>query len=257
MPQTTLGVIVGNRDFFPDPLVVEARRDIERLFEELGIEAVMLDESQSKLGSVETWAHAQRCAELFRANRDRIDGVLVSLPNFGDEKGVADTLKLAELNVPVLVQGYPDDLDQFGVDRRRDAFCGKISVCNNLRQYGIPFTLTELHTVPIPSEEFRRRPARFPVGLPRGAGPAPRPHRRCRRPAQRVQHDALQRETAPGGRHQRHHHRPLGRVRPRAQTRRRRRARRAQAWPISAATPMPPACRRSLVAADGQARRRA
>ena len=156
MPQATLGVIVGNRDFFPDPLVVEARRDIERLFAELGIEAVMLDESQSKLGSVETWAHAQRCAELFRANRDRIAGVLVSLPNFGDEKGVAETLKLAELNVPVLVQGYPDDLGQLGVDRRRDAFCGKISVCNNLRQYGVPFTLTELHTVPIPSEEFRR-----------------------------------------------------------------------------------------------------
>ena len=156
MPQATLGVIVGNRDFFPDPLVVEARRDIERLFAELGIEAVMLDESQSKLGSVETWAHAQRCAELFRANRDRIAGVLVSLPNFGDEKGVADTLKLAELNVPVLVQGYPDDLGQLGVDRRRDAFCGKISVCNNLRQYGVPFTLTELHTVAIQSEEFRR-----------------------------------------------------------------------------------------------------
>ena len=155
MPIATLGVIVGNRDFFPDQLVTEARRDVERLFAELDIEAVMPGEGDTKLGSVETWAHAQRCAELFRANRDRIAGVLVVLPNFGDEKGIADTLKLAELNAPVLVQAYPDDLNQLGVERRRDAFCGKISVCNNLRQYGIPFSLTALHTVLPDSEEFR------------------------------------------------------------------------------------------------------
>ncbi len=151
----TLGVIVGNRDFFPDHLVSEARRDIVRLFAEMDIDAVMLDENQTKLGGVETWAHAQRCAELFRANRDRIRGVLVSLPNFGDEKGVAETLKLAELNVPVLVQAYPDELGMLGVETRRDAFCGKVSVCNNLRQFGIPFSLTELHTVPVNSPEFR------------------------------------------------------------------------------------------------------
>ena len=155
MSRMTLGVIVGNRDFFPDHLVTEARRDIARLFAEMGIEAVMLDESQSKLGSVETWAHAQRCAELFRANRDRIRGVLVSLPNFGDEKGVAETLKIAEMNVPVLVQAYPDDLGRLGVETRRDAFCGKISVCNNLRQFDIPFSLTEMHTVSVSSPEFR------------------------------------------------------------------------------------------------------
>jgi L-fucose isomerase-like protein len=156
MSKMTLGVIVGNRDFFPDQLITEARRDLTALFQELDIEAVMLEPGQSKLGSVETWAHAQRCAELFREHRDRIAGVLVCLPNFGDEKGVADTLKLAELNVPVLVQAYPDDLGQLGVERRRDAFCGKISVCNNLRQYGIPYSLTELHTVPVCSAEFRR-----------------------------------------------------------------------------------------------------
>ena len=155
MSKMTLGVIVGNRDFFPDHLVTEARRDITRLFAEVDVDAVMLDERQSKLGSVETWAHAQRCAELFRANRDRIRGVLVSLPNFGDEKGVAETLKIAELNVPVLVQAYPDDLGRLGVETRRDAFCGKISVCNNLRQFAIPFSLTELHTVPVCSPEFR------------------------------------------------------------------------------------------------------
>jgi L-fucose isomerase-like protein len=129
----------------------------------MGIEPVMLEEGQTKVGSVETWAHAQTCAELFRANRDRIAGVVVSLPNFGDEKGVADTLKLAELNVPVLVQAYPDDLEQLDPARRRDAFCGKVSVANNLRQHGIPFSLTALHTVHPSSAEFRKDLQEFVV----------------------------------------------------------------------------------------------
>ncbi|HRP04121.1 MAG TPA: hypothetical protein PLV87_04350, partial [Opitutaceae bacterium] len=93
-----LGVIFGNRDFFPDRLVPDARADVIKLFSELGIEPVMLDPSESKLGSVETHRDARTCAELFRRNRDRISGVLVCLPNFGDEKGVADTLKLADLH---------------------------------------------------------------------------------------------------------------------------------------------------------------
>jgi len=156
MDRMTLGVIIGNRDFFPDVLVGEARRDLLQVFAECGIDAVLLDEQTTKLGAVETWEHAKRCAELFRAHRGRIGGVLVSLPNFGDEKGVADALKLAGLNVPVLVQAYPDDLDQLSVERRRDAFCGKISVCNNLRQYGIPFSLTQDHTCHPLSGEFRR-----------------------------------------------------------------------------------------------------
>src|SRR5215475_1541815 len=116
MERMTLGVIVGNRDFFPDVLVSEARRDLLKLFDEMGIQPLLLDEQATKLGAVETWEHAKRCAELFRAHRDRIRGVVVSLPNFGDEKGVADTLKLAGLEVPVLVQAYPDDLGQLSVD---------------------------------------------------------------------------------------------------------------------------------------------
>ena len=77
------------------------------------------------------------------------------MPNFGDEKGVADTIRLSGLNVPILVQAYPDDLKQLSVERRRDAFCGKISVCNDLRQYGYAFTLTRRHTVLPLSDSFR------------------------------------------------------------------------------------------------------
>ena len=161
MARHTLGVVIGNRDFFPDVLVSEARKDLLELCASLDIACVLLGEDETKLGAVETWAHAKACADLFRAHRDRIDGVLVCLPNFGDEKGVADALKLAALNVPVLVQASPDDLAQFNVERRRDAFCGKVSVCNNLNQYGIPFSLTERHTVPVNSAEFRGELLKF------------------------------------------------------------------------------------------------
>ncbi len=151
----TLGVVIGNRDFFPDHLVGEARRDLLRLFAELGIDAVLLDLGDSKLGAVETWSNAVACGKLFAANRHRIDGILVCLPNFGDEKGLADAIRLGELNVPILVQACPDDLNAFGLTNRRDAFCGKISACNNLRQYGFQYTLTRDHTIAIRDPRFR------------------------------------------------------------------------------------------------------
>ena len=141
----TLGVIYGNRDFFPDQLVTEARADLAKVFAKYDIKAIQLGENETKLGGVETHAEARKCAELFRKHADEIDGILVCLPNFGDEKGVADTIKLSKLNVPVLIQGYPDDLAQLSPARRRDSFCGKISAANNLVQAGIKFSLTEKH----------------------------------------------------------------------------------------------------------------
>jgi L-fucose isomerase-like protein len=161
MPKQTIAVIFGNRDFFPDQLVAEARRDLIQLFAELDIEMLALTEADTKLGAVETWQHAVQCGELFRRNRERIDGILICLPNFGDEKGIADSIRLSELNVPILVQACSDDLDQFGLERRRDAFCGKISACNNLRQYGYKYTLTRDHTTHIDAPRFREDLADF------------------------------------------------------------------------------------------------
>jgi L-fucose isomerase-like protein len=155
MDEMTLAVIVGNRDMFPDVLVSEGRQDILKVLGDMGIQAVIPGESETRLGAVETWEDARRCAALFKAKQDEIEGILVVLPNFGDEKGVADTVKLSGLQVPILVQAYPDDVGQFNVERRRDAFCGKISVCNNLRQYGYPFTLTALHTVHPTDDSFK------------------------------------------------------------------------------------------------------
>lgn len=151
-----LGVIIGNRDFFPDRLVSEARADILALFDQLNLRAVMLEEFESKLGGVETFRDAQRCADLFRRHQDDITGVLVILPNFGDERGIAETFKLSGLNVPVLIQAYPDDLNKLDVARRRDAWCGKISACNNLYQYGIKYSITQQHVIHPNHEDFKK-----------------------------------------------------------------------------------------------------
>jgi L-fucose isomerase-like protein len=152
----TLGVIVGNRGFFPSYLCRSGREAVLRVLEEEGIGAVAVGPEDTEHGSVESLSDARKCAELFRAHREEIAGILVTLPNFGDERGVANALRLADLNVPVLVHAFPDVIGRASIDHRRDSFCGKISVCNNLRQYGIPFSLTELHTVDPESESFHR-----------------------------------------------------------------------------------------------------
>jgi L-fucose isomerase-like protein len=151
----TFGVIVGNRGFFPDHLAKSGREDMIRVLETAGFDVVVLGPNETKYGAVETHDDAKRCAELFRKNSAAIDGVVVTLPNFGDERAVADTLRLARLDVPVLVQATPDDPRKMTIAARRDSFCGKMSVCNNLKQYGIPYSLTRLHTVDPDSDDFR------------------------------------------------------------------------------------------------------
>ena len=150
----TMGVIIGNRGFFPDHLAKSGREEMIRALEKAGMDCVVLGPAESKYGAVETHDEAKRCAALFQKNRGRIDGVIVSLPNFGDERAIADTLRLAHLHVPVLVQATPDTPAKMTIASRRDSFCGKMSACNNLRQYGIPYSLTRLHTVSPDSPEF-------------------------------------------------------------------------------------------------------
>ena len=154
--QMTLGVIVGNRGFFPDHLANSGRAEILAALKDNGCDAVALAPQETKYGAVETREDAKKCAALFRANRDKIDGVIVTLPNFGDEKAVAETLRLADLNVPVLIHAFPDTANRMTIADRRDSFCGKMSVCNNLQQFGIHYSLTSLHTESPSSEVFRK-----------------------------------------------------------------------------------------------------
>jgi L-fucose isomerase-like protein len=151
----TFGVIVGNRGFFPDHLARSGRSEMIAAIEKAGYRAVVPGPEDTKFGAVETRAEAARCADLFKKHRETIDGVIVTLPNFGDERGVADTLRMADLNVPVLVQATPDTPGRMTIQDRRDSFCGKMSACNNLTQYGIPYSLTTRHTEAPDSDFFR------------------------------------------------------------------------------------------------------
>jgi L-fucose isomerase-like protein len=155
MQQTTFGLIVANRDGFPDFLCREGREKMLKLLESEGYRVVVVSTDDTPHGSVSTLADARKCAELFKAHTDEIDGIIVTLPNFGDEKAVANTIRWSGLDVPVLVHAFPDDMSKMKITERGDAFCGKMSVANNLAQYDIPYTLTSLHTVDPHSEAFK------------------------------------------------------------------------------------------------------
>lgn len=148
------GIIIGTRAYFNSELAKDVRKQLLRTLADEGYDYVILPEDATPTGSssIETHEDGLKCAELFRQNRDRIDGIIVSLPNFGFEIGIINAISVADLNVPILVQACDDENDKVDLDSRRDAFCGKISVCNNLYQYGIPFTDTTLHTYSIYSE---------------------------------------------------------------------------------------------------------
>jgi L-fucose isomerase-like protein len=142
----TLGLIVGNRGFFPDHLAKSGREEMIAVLERNGVDVVAVGPEDTKYGAIETREEARRLADLFKARRGDIRGVVVTLPNFGDERAIAEALRLADLRVPVLIQATPDSASRMSIRDRRDSFCGKMSACNNLQQYGIRYTLTTHHT---------------------------------------------------------------------------------------------------------------
>ncbi len=149
-----MGVIVGNRGFFPDHLAKTGRDEIIEALKRNCIEPILLTPEDSKYGAIETRADARKCADLFKANKDKISGVIITLPNFGEERPMADALRMADLEVPILIQATPDNPELMSIKYRRDSFCGKMSICNNLTQYGIPYSLTAQHTTHPNSTEF-------------------------------------------------------------------------------------------------------
>lgn len=152
----TLAVIVGNRGFFPNHLCETGRKTILKVLKKAGIKAIITPEDKTNVGAIESLAESQYAADYFNKFRDEIDGVLVTLPNFGDERAIANTLRYANLNVPVLIHAFPDDAGRMSINDRRDSFCGKMSACNNLRQYGIKYTLTSGHTMNPEGDDFMR-----------------------------------------------------------------------------------------------------
>lgn len=157
----TFGLIVGTRGFFNSELAAGGRKDLVALMDKLGHDYVILPVEATPTGSVETIDDARKVADLFIENRKKINGIIVSLPNFGDELGIVNAIKWANLNVPVLMQACDDEIGKDSVAERRDAFCGKLSVCNNFYYYGIPFTDTTFHTCKINSKTFEDDVTRF------------------------------------------------------------------------------------------------
>lgn len=152
----TFGVIIATRNIFNSKLAVDARAKVLTKLDQMGYNSIILPSEETPTGNIEGYTDAVKCAELFRKNSDVIEGIVVVLPNFGDELGVVNSIKMSGLKVPVLVVAVDDDNDKVDVKSRRDAFCGKLSVCNNFYQYGVKFTDTIYHTYSLDSDEFTK-----------------------------------------------------------------------------------------------------
>ena len=157
----TFGLIVGSRGFFPGHLARSGREQMIAVLEAAGYEVICPTPEQTTHGAVQSREDAKKCAEQFRAAAERISGIVVALPNFGEEKAIAEALRMADLRVPVLIQAFPDTAGSMTIADRRDSFCGKMSACNNLSQYKIPYSLTTLHTETPESPEFAKDLAWF------------------------------------------------------------------------------------------------
>jgi len=151
--KTTFALFFGNRGFFPASLIAEAREELPRVLEEWGHDVLMLEEEATRYGAVETPREGERYANFLRENRGEFGGVILCLPNFGDETGAVAALQ--EAHVPILIQAYPDDLDKMAPEIRRDAFCGKISIMDVFCQYGVKFTALKPHVVSPSGDRFK------------------------------------------------------------------------------------------------------
>jgi L-fucose isomerase-like protein len=150
-----IAVVVGNRDFFPDHLCESGRNQILAALKAKGVDVVALSLEDTVGGSTQTKSDIEKTANLLKSNREAIDGIVITLPNFGTEKAIVESIALADVHVPIFVHAFDDELSALDVENRRDSFCGKISVCNNLRQYGFSYTLPTLHTDTTDSDEFQ------------------------------------------------------------------------------------------------------
>ncbi len=152
MEKTTFALFIGNRGFFPAHLLQNARAEMVEVLEGLGHKVLTTDPAATRHGAVETPEEGLYYAQFLERHRGEFGGVILCLPNFGDENGAVAALKHAD--VPILIQAYPDELDKMAPELRRDAFCGKFSIMDVFCQNDIRFTALEPHTVHPRSETF-------------------------------------------------------------------------------------------------------
>ncbi len=150
--KTTFALFFGNRGFFPADLMDAAREELPRVLKALGHDSLMLDRDATRNGAVETTAEGEVYARFLHENKGKFGGVILCLPNFGDETGGIAALR--DCGVPILIHAYPDEMDKMAPARRRDAFCGKFSMMDVFFQYGLKFTAIKPHTVAPSSPRF-------------------------------------------------------------------------------------------------------
>jgi L-fucose isomerase-like protein len=143
--KSRFALFFGNRGFFPGSLISSARDELTASLKKLGHEAIVMDSSATRYGAVETVAEGEAYAKFLKANEGKFDGVILSLPNFGDENGAVAALE--DCGVPILIQAFPDDLDKMAPDLRRDSFCGKLSIMDVFYQNEMVYTALKPHTV--------------------------------------------------------------------------------------------------------------
>lgn len=141
MKKVTFALFFGNRGFFPGEVIAEARKEMIKAVTDNGFNYICMDEDLTRYGAVETRQEGKMYANFLEENRGNFDGVILCMPNFSDENGAAEALK--GIDVPVLVQAYPDELGKMDFAQRRDTVCGKFAMCHVLRQCKIKFTLTK------------------------------------------------------------------------------------------------------------------
>jgi len=148
--KVTIGFLPANRGFFSAELAAKMRRETIEAMTRLGVDVVVPSPEETKVGCVENRREAELCAELFR--RANVQGIVISAVNFGDEQAAAWTVRRAGLDVPVLIVGCQEEETLTPQTRRRDAFCGLLSIGEALRQIGAKYSVAQ-RPICFPTEE--------------------------------------------------------------------------------------------------------
>ena len=160
MKQTMkLALLIANRGFFPSSVIESARAEMSEAVEKAGAEVLMMDSSLTRYGAVETRAEGEIFAHFLAEHEGEYDGLIICLPNFGDENGIKEAIK--DVKTPILLQAYPDELGKLDFANRRDAFCGKLGLCAVLKQMKVAFVSGEPFTMHPLSEDFHKEMSDF------------------------------------------------------------------------------------------------
>ncbi len=161
MEKNCVGVVIGHRDVFPGTLAEAGRKRVLAALEKMGVQPIIPGELETRYGAVSCYEDAKKYARFFREHAEEISGFIISLPDFGDESSIAASVRLADVRLPVYVHAFPDDPRKCNIQNRNDSFCGKFSLCNNLKQAGISFSVGESHVLDPDTEEFAFEVSRF------------------------------------------------------------------------------------------------